>query len=135
MYDVTRDGPDEEERGVHHDVRKGIDQPPRHDERDTGAGRKHCPIYLPVYWFVRHFQHLNRVRLRNTVKRSSLPSFPSGGTALRTQVEIFADIFLALNFRYPAEFIQWMKLLEVPNFPTAYVSATDKEQFMRKIIK
>uniref|UniRef100_A0A182NUZ9 Importin-13 n=1 Tax=Anopheles dirus TaxID=7168 RepID=A0A182NUZ9_9DIPT len=58
-----------------------------------------------------------------------------GGTALRTQVEIFADIFLALNFRYPTQFIQWMKLLEIQNFPTAYVSASDKEQFMRKVIK
>lgn len=58
-----------------------------------------------------------------------------GGTALRTQVEIFADIFLAINCRYPQALIQWMKVLETPNFPTAFVSATDKEQFMRNVIK
>ncbi|XP_058055548.1 importin-13 [Anopheles bellator] len=58
-----------------------------------------------------------------------------GGTALRTQVEVLADIFLALNIRYPTEFVQWMKLLEIPNFPTAFVSANEKEQFMRKVIK
>ncbi|XP_050081937.1 importin-13 [Anopheles aquasalis] len=58
-----------------------------------------------------------------------------GGTALRSQVEVFAEIFLALNTRYPTEFVQWMKLLEIPNFPTAFVSAGEKEQFMRKVIK
>lgn len=54
---------------------------------------------------------------------------------LRTHVEIFAEIFVALNKKYPAELISWLKMLEIPNFPTTTVSAEDKEYFMKSIIR
>ncbi|XP_058447120.1 importin-13 [Malaya genurostris] len=58
-----------------------------------------------------------------------------GGYTPRAHVDVFADIFLALNCKYPSDFARWMKLLEKPNFPTFFVSATDKEQFIKKVIK
>lgn len=54
---------------------------------------------------------------------------------LRTHVDVFADIFVALNKKYPAELIAWMKILELPNFPTTFVTPQEKEQFMKAIIR
>ncbi|XP_058819586.1 importin-13 [Topomyia yanbarensis] len=58
-----------------------------------------------------------------------------GGYTPRAHVDVFADIFLALNYKYPSDFVRWIKVLEKPNFPTFFVSATDKEQFIKKVIK
>ncbi|XP_055544547.1 importin-13 [Wyeomyia smithii] len=58
-----------------------------------------------------------------------------GGYTPRAHVDVFADIFLALNYKYPSDFARWIKVLEKPNFPTFFVSATDKEQFIKKVIK
>ncbi|XP_053693724.1 importin-13 [Sabethes cyaneus] len=58
-----------------------------------------------------------------------------GGYTPRAQVDVFADIFLALNYKYPSDFARWIKVLEKPNFPTFFVGAPDKEQFMKKVIK
>ena len=43
----------------------------------------------------------------------------------RTQVDVFADVFVALNKKYPAELIAWLKVLEVNEFPTPTISAAD----------
>lgn len=53
----------------------------------------------------------------------------------RTHVEIFADIFVSLNKKYPAELIAWLKVMEVNEFPTPTVSAIEKERFMKAIIR
>lgn len=53
----------------------------------------------------------------------------------RTHVDVFADIFVALNKKYPAEMITWLKCLEVNEFPTNTVSAAEKERFMKAIIR
>lgn len=53
----------------------------------------------------------------------------------RTHVDVFADIFVALNKKYPAELIAWIKILEVNEFPTPSVSAEEKERFMKSIIR
>lgn len=53
----------------------------------------------------------------------------------RTHVEVFADIFVALNKKYPAELIAWLKVLEINEFPTATVSAVEKDRFMKAIIR
>lgn len=53
----------------------------------------------------------------------------------RTCVEIFADIFVALNKKYPAELIAWLKILEVNEFPTTTISAVEKNRFMKAIIR
>lgn len=55
--------------------------------------------------------------------------------AQRTHVEVFADIFVALNKKYPAELIAWLKVLEVNEFPTPTISAIEKERFMKSIIR
>lgn len=58
-----------------------------------------------------------------------------GVYTLRNHVDLFADIFVAFNKKYPAELVAWMKLLEVPDFPTAYVSSEDKEIFIKSILR
>lgn len=58
-----------------------------------------------------------------------------GVYTLRNHVELFADIFVGFNKKYPAELVAWLKLLEVPDFPSAYVSAQDKELFMKAVLR
>lgn len=53
----------------------------------------------------------------------------------RQQVELFADIFLSLNKKYPAEFVVWMKVLQLPEFPTPEISPEVKKVFMDAVIK
>lgn len=57
------------------------------------------------------------------------------GITPRVNVDAFGDVFIALNSKYPAEFIVWMKILEAPNFPTAYINHNEKINFMKSIIK
>lgn len=53
----------------------------------------------------------------------------------RTQVDIYGDIFIAINKKYPSELIIWMKILETPQFPTNLISEQEKEQFMKNVIR
>lgn len=53
----------------------------------------------------------------------------------RQQVELFADVFLSLNKKYPAEFVMWMKVLQLPEFPTPEISPEHKKVFMDAMIK
>lgn len=53
----------------------------------------------------------------------------------RVNVDVFGDVFIALNSKYPSEFIVWMKILEAPTFPTTYVNHDEKINFMKAIIK
>lgn len=53
----------------------------------------------------------------------------------RTQIDVFADVFVALNKKYPAELIAWLKVLEVNEFPTPAISAVEKNHFMKAIIR
>lgn len=55
--------------------------------------------------------------------------------SLQTHVDVYADIFVAFNKKYPAELIAWMKVLEVAEFPTTFVTNADKEHFMKQIIR
>lgn len=57
------------------------------------------------------------------------------GITPRVNVDVFGDVFIALNSKYPSEFIVWMKILEVPNFPTTYINHTEKINFMKAIIR
>lgn len=58
-----------------------------------------------------------------------------GAITPRTQVDVFADILLSLNKKYPSEFIVWMKMLQQTNFPTSLVTQNDKEMFAKAVIK
>lgn len=55
--------------------------------------------------------------------------------AQRAHIEIFADIILMLNKKYPTEFATWIKMLEVENFPTQLIPLADKQRFMRSILR
>ncbi|XP_070509852.1 importin-13 isoform X2 [Chironomus tepperi] len=57
------------------------------------------------------------------------------GAIPRVNVDVFGDVFIALNSKYPSEFIVWMKILEAPTFPTTYVNHDEKINFMKAIIK
>jgi hypothetical protein len=57
------------------------------------------------------------------------------GAIPRVNVDVFGDVFIALNTKYPSEFIVWMKILETPNFPTAYINPDEKTNFMKSIIR
>lgn len=37
--------------------------------------------------------------------------------------------------KYPSEIITWLKILETPNFPTNLVNDTEKNNFMKSIIR
>ncbi|ALC46488.1 cdm [Drosophila busckii] len=54
----------------------------------------------------------------------------------RQQVDKFADVFLSLNKKYPAELILWLRaVMRVSNFPTDLVTEEDKTRFVSLIIK
>ncbi|XP_011208225.2 importin-13 isoform X1 [Bactrocera dorsalis] len=59
-----------------------------------------------------------------------------GCVAPRQQVEKFADIFMAINKKYPAELVAWLKLvIQVPNYPTQLVDEAEKSKFVTLIIR
>ncbi|XP_065354856.1 importin-13 [Calliphora vicina] len=54
----------------------------------------------------------------------------------RQQVEKFADIFLAINKKYPAEMSVWLKnIIHVTNFPTPLVDDSEKSKFVTQVIR
>lgn len=57
------------------------------------------------------------------------------GITPRINVDVFGDIFIALNSKYPSEFIVWMKVLETQGFPTAYMGHEEKVMFLKSIIR
>lgn len=57
------------------------------------------------------------------------------GITPRVNVDVFGDVFISLNVKYPAEFIVWMKILETPTFPSNYIGHEEKVLFMKNIIK
>lgn len=55
--------------------------------------------------------------------------------AQRANIDVFGDIILMLNKKYPTEFATWIKMLEVENFPSPAITLADKQQFMRAILR
>ncbi|EDW67091.1 importin-13 [Drosophila virilis] len=54
----------------------------------------------------------------------------------RQQVDKFADVFLSMNKKYPAEMAVWLKtVMSVPNFPTELISEAEKSRYVTLIIK
>lgn len=58
-----------------------------------------------------------------------------GAITPRTHVDSFASIFVALNKNFPAEYIVWMQVLEMPQYPTHLISDKEKEHFAKALIK
>lgn len=53
----------------------------------------------------------------------------------RTQVDVFADVFMSLNKKYLTEMAVWMKVLEDTDFPVPAMAAADKEQFSKAVLR
>uniref|UniRef100_W8B5B8 Importin-13 n=1 Tax=Ceratitis capitata TaxID=7213 RepID=W8B5B8_CERCA len=54
----------------------------------------------------------------------------------RQQVEKFADIFLSINKKYPAELVSWLRsVMQLPNFPSLLVDETEKSKFVSLILR
>lgn len=83
----------------------------------------------------RNHQHMTSAVLKKGEEVIQTVLLCIGIYTLRNNVELFADIFVAFNKKYPAELVTWMKVLEVPNYPTACVTPPQKETFMKSIIK
>lgn len=58
-----------------------------------------------------------------------------GAITPRTHVDTFASIFVALNKNFPSEYIVWMQVLEMPQYPTHLISDKEKEHFAKALIK
>lgn len=58
-----------------------------------------------------------------------------GVYAQRNNVELYADILLALNKKYPNEFCTWMKMLDTEGFPSPSVGLAEKQNFARAMIR
>lgn len=58
-----------------------------------------------------------------------------GGITPRTQIDVFAEIFIGLNAKYPSEFSVWLKALAIPNFPTTLVTEQEKTIFMKAVLR
>lgn len=81
-----------------------------------------------------HISMTNTMLLKGEdIVRTSLLCIAGG--IPRVNVDVFGDVFIALNSKYPSEFIVWMKILEAPAFPTTYVNQDEKINFMKAIIK
>ncbi|KAG5682378.1 hypothetical protein PVAND_011734 [Polypedilum vanderplanki] len=102
---------------------------------ETGAIKKSASF---IATFVKESR--NHINMTNTVLlkgediiKTSLMCI--AGAIPRVNVDVFGDIFISLNTKYPSEFIIWMKILETPNFPTTYINPEEKINFMRSIIR
>lgn len=58
-----------------------------------------------------------------------------GVFAPRAHLDVYSDIIIMLNKKFPTEFATWIKMLEVDNFPTPAIAIADKQQFMRAILR
>ncbi|XP_030373790.1 importin-13 [Scaptodrosophila lebanonensis] len=54
----------------------------------------------------------------------------------RQQVDKFADIFLAINKKYPAELAVWLRtVMAAPNFPTQLITDAEKSRYVSLILR
>lgn len=102
---------------------------------ETGALKKST---LFIATFVKESR--NHVSMTNTILMKGEEIIRTvllciAGITPRVNVDVFGDVLIAMNSKYPAEFIVWMKILEAPSFPTAYIGHEEKVTFMRNIIK
>lgn len=83
----------------------------------------------------RNYQNLTSAVLKKGEEVIHTTLLCIGIYTLRNHVDLFADIFVAFNKKYPSELIAWMKILEMPEFPTACISTQDKELFMKAVLR
>ena len=108
---------------------KGITLP------ETGALKKSASF---VATFIKESR--NHVNMTNTILMRGEEIIRTvllciAGITPRVNVDVFGDVLIAMNAKYPSEFIVWMKILETPSFPTTYIGHEEKVTFMKNIIK
>lgn len=113
----------------HHSALKGITLP------ETGVIKKSASF---IASFVKESR--NNVNMTNMILMKGEEIIRTvllciAGITPRVNVDVFGDVFIALNVKYPAEFIVWMKILEIPSFPSNYIGHEEKIMFMKNIIK
>lgn len=97
---------------------------------------KHAVMFLQHFIIQsRAFQRAKNAILKNGEKLVQTILMCIAVYTQRTHVEIFADVFVALNKKYSTELIAWLKVLEVNEFPTVTISAVEKDRFMKAIIR
>lgn len=102
---------------------------------ETGVS-KHAVMFLQHFIIQsRAFRRATNAILKNGEEMVQTTLLCIAVYSQRTHVDVFADVFVALNKKYPAELIAWLKVLEVNEFPTATIPAAEKERFMKAIIR
>lgn len=102
---------------------------------ETGVS-KHTVMFLQHFILQsRSFRRATSAIINNGEKLIQTTLMCIAVYSQRTHVEVFADVFVSLNKKYPAELIAWLKVLEVNEFPTATISAIEKDRFMKAIIR
>lgn len=97
---------------------------------------KHAVMFLQHFIIQsRAFRNATNAILKNGEEMIQTTLMCIAVYSQRTHVEVFADIFVALNKKYPAELITWLKVLEINEFPTTTVTAVEKDRFMKAIIR
>lgn len=102
---------------------------------ETGV-TKHAVIFLQHFISQsRAFRNATNAILKNGEELVQTTLMCIAVYSQRTHVDVFADIFVVLNKKYPAELIAWLKVLELNEFPTNTVTPAEKDQFMKSIIR
>ncbi|EDW13739.1 importin-13 [Drosophila mojavensis] len=84
----------------------------------------------------RNHAHMTEVMLASGEQIIQTAMICVGYMTPRQQVEKFADVFLSINKKYPAEMAVWLKnVMSVPNFPTELISEAEKQRYVSLIIK
>lgn len=108
---------------------KGITLP------ETGALKKSALFLATFIKESRTHPHMTNVILMKGEEIVKTVMLCIAGLTPRVNVDVFGDIFIALNSKYPAEFPVWMKVLETTGFPTAFIPHEEKMNFKKNIIK
>ncbi|XP_068155353.1 importin-13 [Drosophila tropicalis] len=103
---------------------------------ESGAIRTSIQFITNFVMQSRNHSHITEVVLTSGEQILHTALLCVGYLTPRSQVDKFADIFLALNKKYPAEMAVWMKsLMSVANFPTQLISPAEKTRYVSLIVK
>ncbi|KAH8382844.1 hypothetical protein KR009_005580 [Drosophila setifemur] len=103
---------------------------------ESGAIRASIQFMTHFIIHSRNHEHITEVILNTGEQTMTTVMTCIGYLTPRSQVDKFADIFLALNKKYPAEMAVWLKtVMATPNFPTALLNDAEKKRYTTLIIK
>ncbi|KAH8295021.1 hypothetical protein KR018_005942 [Drosophila ironensis] len=103
---------------------------------ESGAIRTSIQFMTHFLMQSRNYPHVQEVILSTGEQTLITVMTCIGYLTPRSQVDKFADIFLAMNKKYPAEMVVWLKtIMATPNFPTELISDAEKTRYTSLIIK